>query len=692
MIYRIYSNKDTTLYEDSNRKAQNVGKDEILEVGKLYDSDNTTLLGNSRALVQFNLSEISRSVSAGTITSPHYRLRLENIESREIQDNYNLFVYPIKENWVEGLGAESDTPHFEEGCTWEKRVTGTEWDVTNALVGQPANPDTISSLLSYFNFAGSVGGFELVDKIKGSTGDDPILISSGSKLAMSASNFGGGTANLSASLDAGRVYRVEFDFNRESLSGVDFNVINPSGSLLGTDIVGFQESLVATANYKMAFTASMPGVYKLQYTFFDDNGSDGSQGSIDNFYLFSSETDATLVNDQYNVNAGTGLPTTYIINEGIDNTDGISGSAFIANEVLNISASKLGGATLNRKFDLQENRNYTASFSLDPGNFPNTRGDGSELGVEFTIQTPTGRLVDVNDFSDSVRFVTSSQDIDIKFQARETGEYRFRWSYFASGSALQASGSIDNFKLESSDHDLTGSAFHDNKWEAHFNTNSGGGTWFTSSFSAGTHYTQSFTKATNNLDLPVTEYVNEWLNGTRSNNGFIVKKSKVDENSTTKFGSIKFFSSDTNTIYPPVLETRWDDSSFVTGSLEALTGDDIILYVKNLQQEYKETSKGKIRVFGRERYPTRTFSTTPLKTVKYLPSTSYYSVVDSQTEQVIIPFDTNYTKLSCDSSGNYFNFWFNGLQPERFYKFCFRVDQGNNIRYYDDNFYFKVVR
>ena len=35
----------------------------------------------------------------------------------------------------------------------------------------------------------------------------------------------------------------------------------------------------------MAFTASMPGVHKLQYTFFDDNGSDGSQGSIDNFYF-----------------------------------------------------------------------------------------------------------------------------------------------------------------------------------------------------------------------------------------------------------------------------------------------------------------------------------------------------------------------------------------------------------------------
>ena len=508
---------------------------------------------------------------------------------------------------------------------------------------------------------------------------------------MSASEFSGGTANLSASLDVGQIYNIEFDFNRESLSGVDFNVINPSGSLLNSEIDGFQESLISTATYKMAFTASMPGVHKLQFTYFDNNGADGSAGSIDNFLFFKKEPANTLVFDQFSVNVNT-LPSTFVINDTLSNSAGVTGSAFIANEVLNFTASDNGGASLNRKFNLQESRNYTASFTIDTGSFPRQYADGSSLGIEFRIQTPTGRFVDVNDFDNALRYITSSYTPSIKFTARETGQHLFRWTFFASGSGIQSSGSIDNFKIESTDHDTTGSAFHDTLWEAHFNKTSGGGAWFTSSFSAGTHYTQSFSKATENLDIPVTQYVSEWLNGTRANNGFIIKKSKSDENSTTKFGSIKFFSSDTHTIYPPVLETRWDDSSFVTGSLEALTGDDIILYIKNLQKEYKQESKSKIRVFGRERYPTRTFSSSPLKTVKYLPSTSYYSIVDSQTEQVIIPFDTNYTKISCDSSGNYFNFWFDGLQPERFYKFCFRVDQGNNIRYYDDNFYFKVVR
>ena len=84
MIYRIYPSKDATIYEDSLRKDQNTGKDEILEVGKSYDpTDNTTLLGNSRALIEFDLTSISSSIVSGDITSPQDRLRLENIESRE---------------------------------------------------------------------------------------------------------------------------------------------------------------------------------------------------------------------------------------------------------------------------------------------------------------------------------------------------------------------------------------------------------------------------------------------------------------------------------------------------------------------------------------------------------------------------------------------------------------------------------
>ena len=46
MIYRIYGQKDTTIYEQNARKDQNTGKDEILEVTKFYDDDSDSMVAS----------------------------------------------------------------------------------------------------------------------------------------------------------------------------------------------------------------------------------------------------------------------------------------------------------------------------------------------------------------------------------------------------------------------------------------------------------------------------------------------------------------------------------------------------------------------------------------------------------------------------------------------------------------------
>ena len=62
------------------------------------------------------------------------------------------------------------------------RISGSKWDVDNSTVGKAVDVDTLNSLNAYYNFAGSVGNFELVDKIKGTNGDDPLLFVSGGRL------------------------------------------------------------------------------------------------------------------------------------------------------------------------------------------------------------------------------------------------------------------------------------------------------------------------------------------------------------------------------------------------------------------------------------------------------------------------------------------------------------------------------
>jgi len=207
--------------------------------------------------------------------------------------------------------------------------------------------------------------------------------------------------------------------------------------------------------------------------------------------------------------------------------------------------------------------------------------------------------------------------------------------------------------------------------------------------------------------MNVTDIFSKWLDNTIGNDGFMVKRSGSvsnqnsgsDEGSTTKFGNFSFFSSDTHTKYPPTLEVVWDDSKWSTGSLSPITGsdlEDMSMYMKGLRPEYKDKSKTKFRVVGRGRFPAKTYSTTPSNlSVKYLPSgSSFYSIKDAETNETVVPYGSG-SKLSCDSSGNYFNVWMNGYQPERYYKLEYRVISGSGTadetdQYFDEGFTFKV--
>ena len=241
----------------------------------------------------------------------------------------------------------------------------------------------------------------------------------------------------------------------------------------------------------------------------------------------------------------------------------------------------------------------------------------------------------------------------------------------------------------------------------HSSVSSSGGTWYSGSGFEASH---SLSHRTSDVRIEVTDIVDKWLAGTIPNHGFMVKRSGsvgnlstgsgADEGNSNRFGNLSFFSSDTHTKYPPTLETVWNDSRFHTGSLAPLSGsemEDMVIYMKGLRPEYKENSRVKFRVVGRERFPSTTYSTTPANlNVKYLPSgSSFYSIRDAETNDLIVPYGSA-SLLSCDSSGNYFNLWLDGYQPERYYTLEYRIQSGSGTveeidQYFDEGFTFKVT-
>jgi hypothetical protein len=220
------------------------------------------------------------------------------------------------------------------------------------------------------------------------------------------------------------------------------------------------------------------------------------------------------------------------------------------------------------------------------------------------------------------------------------------------------------------------------------NPNDGtGGTWWTAN-----SMNQSFNYQTADIQMDIKNMLKVWMSGSIPNDGVIIKYSDADENDTEDYGIIKVFSKETHTIYQPKIKIGWDDQSFVTSSLTPLTEENIKVGATGIKKEYKLGSTIKINVFGRELYPLKTFSNTfAYNNIKYLPKTTYYQIKDLASNDIIIPF-SDYSKISCDSNGNYIKLNLSNWEANRVYKIEFKVDQNGSIQYFDADDTFSIVK
>ena len=217
----------------------------------------------------------------------------------------------------------------------------------------------------------------------------------------------------------------------------------------------------------------------------------------------------------------------------------------------------------------------------------------------------------------------------------------------------------------------------------------GGGNWYTSSVAS-----QSFSyNDSSDVNINITNHIAGFRASTYTNEGHIVKLSDTLEDSDT-YQELRYFSMDTHTVYPPVLEIKWRDYSYDTGSNPAtvINTAPLVVTFDNNQYEYSREATERFRVNARPQYPTRVFTTSSVYlTNHYLPTASYYQVVDAKTKEVVIDFDNEFTQISADETSNYFDLHMNGLQPERYYTVNFKTTVDGSTKVISGNSTFKVV-
>jgi len=172
MHYFLYPTKDTTISNDPSYMFKNMGLDEILEVEKIistnscsststypvlitYTSSSIELLSGSmassydsgstdpsvvsssyrlvsgeitagsvlsRALLNFDLTEVSKSIASNDIyrpVNPKFYLNLKVCESNEIPVKYTLAAYPVSQSWEMGTGYKHDGQIHPDGANWK---------------------------------------------------------------------------------------------------------------------------------------------------------------------------------------------------------------------------------------------------------------------------------------------------------------------------------------------------------------------------------------------------------------------------------------------------------------------------------------------------------------------------------------------------------------------------------------------
>jgi hypothetical protein len=136
-------------------------------------------------------------------------------------------------------------------------------------------------------------------------------------------------------------------------------------------------------------------------------------------------------------------------------------------------------------------------------------------------------------------------------------------------------------------------------------------------------------------------------------------------------GSVDFY---------PYWESLDGTVSFLTGSSFAVSQQprttavnsprNLTVNITNMKPEYQVDEKVRMRIFVQDNTAPIVASKLPLESKSMIFTNMYYSIRDTQSNEVIVPFETNKnaTLLSTDSQGMYFDLYMSDLVAGRSYR------------------------
>ncbi len=213
---------------------------------------------------------------------------------------------------------------------------------------------------------------------------------------------------------------------------------------------------------------------------------------------------------------------------------------------------------------------------------------------------------------------------------------------------------------------------------ASFSSIAGGANWY--HIESGTFELSSFSSGT---VTDVTSIVDKWVSGTYyPDHGLVCKFSGSTEFDLTNRGHFKFFSARTNTIWNPVIAVKYSDWTF-TGTLAQASYDCVAKLL--IPHTVLPNSTTLIQMLVKDATYVPTLTNLDNKFV--LPEDSWWELQDYASEDPLIHGDRIYTKLSRNSSGNFFKLNTFGLARNRRYRIVIYSEFVEGLKKFYDYIY-----
>jgi hypothetical protein len=315
-----------------------------------------------------------------------------------------------------------------------------------------------------------------------------------------------------------------------------------------------------------------------------------------------------------------------------------------------------------------------------------------------------GKVIDLSEPTSSTAYATGSARSLLYFELPTTASVPATASYFlnlklANASEVKRNQQILIYQVSRSWDEGSGYFYQDIKnvedgasWArctSAVSWSSAGGDFLTGSTS------QSITLSSyplQDIRVDVTNILRPFVSQSLQNTfyGLALRFPTGDEQDSTNKGNIKVFSTQTHTIHQPTLEIVWDTQTVITGSLLPIPTLNVKVVASNLRETYTKGDVDKVTFVVRDQYPLKSFdSVLRYKNKYYLPTASYFSIVDVQSNTVVIPFD-DYSKVNTDTTGSYVILDTSPLYSGRFYTLKLKVVNGSYSRIIDTDTLFKV--